>query len=452
MDSINPATGEHLTSVPEHDQLAIEQRLAHAHNAASVWSKTAFADRAARLRALALLLNTRTEPLARLITLEVGKPIREARAEISKCASGCDYYAEQAEHFLADEIVATGATRSLVGYSPLGTVLAIMPWNFPFWQVFRAAAPALMAGNTVLLKHASNVPQCALALDALFREAGYVDGVFQNLQVSGARTEALIADPRVQAVTLTGSESAGRRVAAAAGQQLKKCVLELGGSDPLVVLADADLDLASEMAVSARFQNSGQSCIAAKRFILVEEVAEEFLKRLMPRIEALRVGDPSQEDTDIGPLARADLRDLLHRQVRESVSAGARVRLGGQPLSGPGWYFGPTVLDRVAPGMPAYHDELFGPVVAVLRARDEAEALQLANDTRYGLGASVWSRDVARAERFVRAIDSGLGFVNGVVHSDPRLPFGGVKNSGFGRELGRHGIREFVNVRTIWIR
>ncbi|MEK6772197.1 MAG: NAD-dependent succinate-semialdehyde dehydrogenase [Pseudomonadota bacterium] len=452
MDSVNPASGEILASFPGADQLAIERALAHAATAAPVWSMTAFADRAGLLRSLAANLRRDEGKLARLMTTEMGKPIREARAEIAKCAWGCEYYADRAEHILADEIVATDAARSLVSYAPLGTVLAIMPWNFPFWQVFRAAAPALMAGNTVLLKHASNVPQCALAIDALFRDAGFPPGVFQALLIDGRQTEKLIADARVHAVTLTGSEAAGRRVAAVAGAHLKKCVLELGGSDPFVVLADADLDAAAATAVTARFQNAGQSCIAAKRFILIESIADDFLKRLRPRIEALRVGDPLQADTEMGPLARADLRESLHRQVIESVSAGARLLLGGDPLPGRGFYYRPTVLDGVRPGMPAYHEELFGPVVAVLRARDEADALRLANDTRYGLGASVWSRDAARAERFVRAIHSGLGFVNGMVHSDPRLPFGGVKNSGYGRELGVHGIREFVNVRTIWVR
>ncbi len=449
MESMNPASGERLAHLPVLSQLAIEQALAHAAAAALVWPKTTFADRAMLLRAVATRLDEQAESLAGLMVQEMGKPIREARAEIAKCALGCEFYAKHAESFLADETVSTNAARSLVCYEPLGTVLAIMPWNFPFWQVFRAAAPALMAGNTMLLKHASNVPQCALAIDKLFRDAGFPAGVFQSLLIGGDQAEALIADERVHAVTLTGSESAGRRVAATAGAHLKKCVLELGGSDPFVVLAGADLDLAAESAVTARFQNAGQSCIAAKRFILLESIADEFLRRLLPRIEALRVGDPSRDDTDIGPLARADLRDTLHRQVTESISAGARLLLGGQPLAGAGCYYRPTVLDGVRPGMPAYHEELFGPVAAILRAGDEGEALRLANDTRYGLGASVWSRDAARAEQFVRAIHSGLGFVNGMVHSDPRLPFGGVKNSGYGRELGVHGIREFVNVRTI---
>ncbi len=451
MDSVNPASGEILASFPGADEHAIERVLAHAAAAAPVWSKTAFADRAGLLRSLAANLRKVEAKLARLMTAEMGKPVREARAEIAKCAWGCEFYADHAEPFLADELIASDATRSLVSYAPLGTVLAIMPWNFPFWQVFRAAAPALMAGNTVLLKHASNVPQCALAIDALFCDAGLPPGVFQNLLIDGPRTEALIGDARIHAVTLTGSEAAGRSVASAAGAHLKKCVLELGGSDPFVVLADADLDAAAATAVTARFQNAGQSCIAAKRLILIDSIADGFLNRLLPRIEKLRVGDPLDENTDIGPLARADLRETLHRQVLDSVAAGARLVLGGEPRPGRGFYYRPTLLDDVRPGMPAYREELFGPVAAVLRARDEAEALRLANDTRYGLGASVWSRDTARAERFVRAIASGMGFVNGMVHSDPRLPFGGVKNSGYGRELGVHGIREFVNVRTIWV-
>jgi succinate-semialdehyde dehydrogenase/glutarate-semialdehyde dehydrogenase len=452
LESINPASGDVLARFPELDAPAIEQALAEAAAATLVWPKTAFGERARLFRALAAALRREETRLARLITTEMGKPLREARAEVEKCAWGCEFHADHAEHLLADETVATNASRSLVSYAPLGTVLAIMPWNFPFWQVFRAAAPALMAGNTVLLKHASNVPQCAQAIDALFRDAGFPRGVFRNLPIGGATAERLIADARVHGVTLTGSEAAGRRVAAAAGAQLKKCVLELGGSDPFVVLADADLDLAAATAITARFQNAGQSCIAAKRFILVDAIADDFVDRLVPRVEALRTGDPLSDDTDLGPLARADLREAVHRQVRDSIAAGARLLLGGEPRPGDGFYYRPTMLDGVRAGMPVYGEEVFGPVLAVLRARDEDEALRLANDTRYGLGASVWSRDAARAEQFVRAVRSGLGFVNGMVHSDPRLPFGGVKASGYGRELGFAGIREFVNVRTIWVR
>jgi succinate-semialdehyde dehydrogenase/glutarate-semialdehyde dehydrogenase len=452
MDSINPATGERLASLKPMAELAIERALDDSRRAAPAWAATPIAERAALLHAVARELRRHTTDHARLITLEIGKPIREACAEIEKSAWGCEHFADHAAGMLRDEVIATAAGSSYVTYAPLGTVLAVMPWNFPYWQVFRAAAPALMAGNTVLLKHASNVPQCTLAIEDLFQAAGFPAGVFRALLIDAARAEQLVGDPRIHAVTLTGSEAAGRRVAQAAGAALKKTVLELGGSDAFVVLEDADLDEAANTAVTARFQNSGQSCIAAKRFIVVDAIAGEFLARFRRNIESLKVGDPLHEDTRVGPLARADLRETLHRQVTESVAAGAQLMLGGEPLPGAGWFYAPTLLDRVQPGMPACDEELFGPVAAVLRARDEDHALQLANSTRYGLGASVWTRDAVRGERVARRIETGMGFVNGMVHSDPRLPFGGVKASGYGRELGTHGIREFVNVKTIWIK
>jgi succinate-semialdehyde dehydrogenase/glutarate-semialdehyde dehydrogenase len=430
----------------------LEHVLARVASATASWQATAFAERAKLLRDVTAELRARNDHYARLITSEMGKPIREARAEVEKCAWGCEFYADQAATMLQDEIVATDATRSYVTYRPLGTLLAVMPWNFPFWQVFRAAAPALMAGNTVLLKHSSNVPQCALAIEEIFHRAGFPESVFGTLLISGSQAEALIADPRIHAVTLTGSEAAGRRVAAAAGAVLKKSVLELGGSDPFVVLADADLEQAASVGVTARFQNGGQSCIAAKRFILLEPIADEFLRLFSHKAQALKLGDPMQEDTHIGPLARDDLRAQLHAQVRDAVSHGARVLLGGEPLAGAGYFYPATILDGVKPGMRAYEEELFGPAAIVLRARDEDDALRLANDTRYGLGATVCTRDAAKGEAFVGRIQSGLGFVNGMVKSDPRLPFGGVKCSGHGRELSVHGIREFVNARTVWVR
>lgn len=452
MESINPATGEHLKTFQPLGESAIEAALAEGAKATAVWPNTPFGERTRLFQAAAHELRARLEHYARLITLEMGKPIREARAEIEKCAWGCNYFAEHAEGMLRDDPAACGATRSYVACLPLGTVLAIMPWNFPFWQVFRFAAPALMAGNTALIKHSSNTPQCALAIQEVFERAGFPPGVARVLLVTGAQAEQLIADERVHAVTLTGSEAAGRRVAAAAGANLKKSVLELGGSDAFVVLEDADLEAAAGAAVTGRFQNNGQSCIAAKRFILVEPIAEPFLALFREKMLALKVGDPRREDTQLGPLARADLRDELHRQVLGSINAGAKLVTGGAPLSGPGYFYAPTILDGVCPGMPAYEQELFGPVAALIRVSDESEALAIANDNRFGLGGSVWTRDSARGERFARRLQTGMGFVNGMVHSDPRLPFGGVKRSGYGRELGSLGIREFVNVKTVWIR
>ncbi len=433
-------------------ELAIERALEDARRAMGPWASLSYSDRATLLGKAADRLRRDSEEHARLITREMGKPIREARAEIGKCVWGCEYFAANAASLLHDEIIASGASECCVTYQPLGAVLAIMPWNFPYWQVFRAAAPALMAGNVVLLKHASNVPQSTLAIEDVFQAAGFPAGVFRALLIDGERASQLIADPRVHAVTFTGSEAAGRRVAQVAGAAIKKSVLELGGSDAFVVLDDADLEEALNVAVVARFQNTGQSCIAAKRFIVVEPIADAFVQGFTQRIDALRVGDPLREDTEIGPLARADLREELDRQVRASMAEGARLVTGGTPLPGKGWFYRPTLLDGVCPGMTASDEEVFGPVAAVLRARDEEHALALANASRYGLGCSVWTRDVARGVRFVRRAEAGMGFVNGMVHSDPRLPFGGVKHSGFGRELGPHGIREFVNAKTVWVR
>ena len=450
--SINPANGNTLREVDAFTPTQLESALQAASAASAAWRLVAIDERSALLRKAAARLREQAGEFAAIITLEMGKPIREARAEIDKCAWVCEYYAEQGPAFLADELIESDAGRSLVAWQPLGTVLAVMPWNFPFWQVFRFAAPALMAGNTALLKHASSVPQCALAIESVFTGAGFPDGVFRSLMIPSAQVAGVIGDPRVQAVTLTGSEPAGREVAAVAGAHIKKSVLELGGSDAFVVLEDADLELAAQDAVTSRFLNGGQSCIAAKRFILVDAIAEEFVRRLKAGVEALVVGDPLDEMTQIGPLAREDLRTGLHAQVQDSLDAGAVAVTGCRPQEGPGAYYLPSILDGVTPGMRAWGEELFGPVAIVIRARDEDEAVRIANDPDFGLGGSVWTRDSARGERVARRIECGCAFVNGLVKSDPRLPFGGIKHSGYGRELSRLGMHEFMNAKTLWIR
>ena len=455
LQSVNPATGEALAAFAEHTPAELESALAAADAAQRAWATTSFAERRRCLEAAARLLREGRDDYARLATLEMGKPIAEAAAEVDKCAWNCEFYAAQAERFLADEPVETDALSSWVAYQPLGVVLAIMPWNFPYWQVLRFAAPALMAGNGALLKHSPNVPRCALATEELFARAGFPEGLFRTLLVGDASvneaTGRLLADPRVGAVTLTGSERAGAAVGATAGRALKKCVLELGGSDPFVVLADADLSLATQAAARARFLNGGQSCIAAKRLVVEEPVADEFERRFVDAVAALPVGDPLDPATRVGPLARADLLDALERQVEGSVAAGAKVLCGGARLERPGWFYAPTVLAGVTPDMPVFTEETFGPVAAIIRAGDEEAAIELANDTPYGLGASVWTRDLERAQRLGRRIESGSLFVNAVVASDPRLPFGGIKRSGYGRELAAVGIREFTNIRTFWV-
>jgi succinate-semialdehyde dehydrogenase / glutarate-semialdehyde dehydrogenase len=451
-ESINPASGKQLKVFEAWDKSAIDGALQQAQEARFSWAARSVQERCHLLQAAAEQLRARQEDLARLITLEMGKLLVEARAEIEKCAWVCDYYAEHAPHFLADEGVKSDASRSYVSLQPLGTVLAIMPWNFPFWQVFRFCAPALAAGNTALLKHASNVPQCALAIEQTLLEAGFPSGVFCTLLITATQAEEVIADPRVHAVTLTGSEAAGRKVAAGAGRHLKKTVLELGGSDPFIVLADADLEQAVAVAVQARFMNAGQSCIAAKRFILVEAVAGEFIARFQEKVKTLQPGDPLEEQTTLAPLARLDLRAALQEQVNASMQQGAVAVLGCQPSEGPGAYYPASILDHVRPGMPAFDEELFGPVAAIIRAADETEALEKANASRYGLGGSVWSRDAPRAEQLALRLQCGAAFVNGLVKSDPRLPFGGIKCSGYGRELSWHGLREFLNQKTVWVK
>jgi succinate-semialdehyde dehydrogenase/glutarate-semialdehyde dehydrogenase len=404
------------------------------------------------MRGAARILRDRAREFGELMTVEMGKPIAGGVSEAEKCAWVCDYYAEHAEAFLANQEVEADAGRSFVTFRPIGVVLAVMPWNFPFWQVFRFAAPNLMAGNAGILKHASNVPGCALAIEAVFREAGFPEGLFGSLLIPGGRVAGVIEHPLVRAVTLTGSTPAGKAVAAKAGEALKKTVLELGGSDPYVILEDADLDSAAETCATARLINSGQSCIAAKRFIVVEAVREAFEERFLQAMKAAKMGDPMEQDTLVGPQARDDLRDELHHQVVRSIEAGARCILGGQIPSGPGAFYPPTVLTDVGPGMPAYHEELFGPVASVIPVRDEAEALQVANDTSFGLGAAVFTRDVDKGTRIAaEELEAGACFVNAFVRSDPRLPFGGVKESGYGRELSPFGILEFVNIKTVWV-
>ena len=450
--SLNPSTNQVIQTYSTLDEPHLEQTLERVHAAQKVWAQTPFSRRAEILRNAATKLRVQSDQYATLITREMGKPLREAHGEIEKCAVTCDYYAEHGEDFLRDEPAKSDAGKSYVAYYPLGVVLAIMPWNFPFWQVFRAAIPALMAGNAVVLKHAPNVPQCALAIEAIFRAAGLPEGVFANLMLEVEQATAAIASPYVHGVTLTGSEAAGRKVAAIAGQHLKKCVLELGGSDPFVVLHDADLDYTVDTAVTARFLNCGQSCIAAKRFIVVPEIADEFLGRLKAKVEALKVGDPMDDATRIGPMARLDLRNTLHRQISDSIAQGAVPVTGCKPLDRDGSFYQPSILDRVTATTRAYHEELFGPVAIIIRPASEDDALRQANATRFGLGSSIWSGDAARAERLAASIQAGCTFINGMVKSDPRLPFGGIKASGYGRELSKLGMHEFVNAKTVWIR
>ena len=450
--SINPATGETLQTFAELTDAELDGRIARAEAAFRRHRRTSFAERAEKMMRAAEILDAEAERLGRIMTEEMGKPIQAAVAEAKKCAWVCRYYAENAERHLADEVIETEADRSFVRYLPLGPVLAIMPWNFPFWQVFRFAAPALMAGNVALLKHASNVPRCALAIEDLLLRAGFEEGVFQTLLIGSARVPRILADPRVKAATLTGSTPAGRSVASHAGQHIKKTVLELGGSDPFIVMPSADLETAARVAVQARVINNGQSCIAAKRFIVHQDVYDAFAERFVRGMEALRVGDPMDPATDVGPLATAEILAGVEQQVRDTVAAGARVLTGGQRLDRPGFYYAPTVLADIPRNSPAYTEEIFGPVAALFRVKDIDEAIELANDSPFGLGSSAWTRDPAEAERFIDELEAGLTFINAMVASDPRLPFGGVKESGYGRELAAQGIREFTNVKTISVK
>ena len=452
MKSINPTTGETVAEYPDHTWSEVEARLETADRAFKDWRRTPMPTRAEHMRRAAEGLEARKDEFARLMAQEMGKPVTAGRAEVEKCAWVCRYYADEAEEMLADRAIPTERTKSYVHHEPLGTVLAVMPWNFPFWQVFRFVAPGIMAGNVGVLKHASNVSGCALMIEEVMVEAGFPAGVFASLLIPSSMVGAVLEHPSVVAATLTGSDPAGRAVAAKAGSLLKKTVLELGGSDPYLILADADLPAAAATCATSRLINGGQSCIAAKRFIVVDEVAEQFTELFVAEMAKVEMGDPLEETTRLGPQARHDLRDDLADQVQRTIEAGARLLLGGSVPEGPGAFYPPTVLTGVEKGMPAYHDEIFGPAAAIITVADEDEAVEVANDTQFGLGAAVFSRDVARAEKLAaERIEAGCCFVNALVASDPRLPFGGVKTSGYGRELADLGIREFVNQKTVVI-
>jgi succinate-semialdehyde dehydrogenase/glutarate-semialdehyde dehydrogenase len=451
MKTINPATDELIAEYNEHTSEETSGIIDSVQKEFLRWRETSFDHRSKLMKRAAAVLRENKEVYARTMTLEMGKIIAESRAEVEKCAWVCEYYAEDAERFLADEVIETDAGKSLVAFQPLGIVLAVMPWNFPFWQVFRFAAPALMAGNAAVLKHASNVPGSALAIEKIFREAGFPQDLFRTLMISAKKVEEVIVNPHVKAVTLTGSEPAGSQVASIAGRELMKTVLELGGSDPYIVLEDADIDACVKTSVTARMINAGQSCIAAKRFIVVESRLKEFEKRQAELISSLKIGDPLDDNTQVGPLARMDLLEELDDQVQRSIKAGARLLCGGKRADRKGAFYLPTVLADVRKGMAAYEEETFGPVSAIIPVKDVEEAVAVANDSKFGLGGSIWSRDIEKAEAIARHIESGAVFVNGMTKSDPRLPFGGVKKSGYGRELSHYGIKEFVNIKTIWI-
>ena len=449
--TVNPATEAALQRHPVTSVAEVNAMLEAVRGSSRAWRETSMRHRGELMHAAAAVLRRRVDELAGLITIEMGKALTEARAEVEKCATGFDHFAEHAEEYLADQDAPADGSRSFVTFEPLGTVLAIMPWNFPFWQVTRFAAPALMAGNTGVLKHASNTTGCALAIEAVFREAGFPESVFRTLVIPGRRVATVIEDPRIAAITLTGSDDTGSQAAAIAGCCLKKSVLELGGSDAFVVLEDADLEAAARVGVRSRFQNCGQSCIAAKRFIVVEEIADSFEEAFVAEARRLRVGDPTDPATQMGPLARDDLRQDLERQLQQSMDAGARLLSGGRRLDRKGWFFEPTVLAGCDAGMPAFDEETFGPLAAIARVGSEDQARNLANRSAFGLGGNVWTGDLERGVRFARSLETGGVFINGMTHSDPRLPFGGVKRSGYGRELDSFGIREFVNIKTIWV-
>jgi succinate-semialdehyde dehydrogenase / glutarate-semialdehyde dehydrogenase len=452
IEAINPTTGKRIAVYDDMPAAEVSRAVARAHEAFLAWRGTSFAHRAGLMRRAGAILRANARDYGRLMAEEMGKPIKDGAAEANKSALGCDYYADHAEQFLAPEIVPTEARKSLIAFQPLGVILAVMPWNFPFWQVFRAAAPGLMAGNAMVLKHASNVPGCALAIEKVFQEAGFPEGLFRTLLIGSKAVDAVIEHPLIRGVTLTGSTAAGRAVAAKAGAMLKKSVLELGGSDAYLVLDDADIALAATVSTKGRIVNSGQSCIAAKRFIVTEKLRRPFEDAFVTRMSAVKMGDPLDEANDIGPQARHDLRDELHRQVQDSIAKGAQCLLGGSIPNNAGAFYPPTVLSGVKPGMPAYDEELFGPVAAIIPVKDEEAAIAAANDSAFGLGGAIITRDLARAEKLaIERIESGTVFINDAVRSDPRLPFGGVKDSGYGRELSAYGIKEFVNIKTVVI-
>jgi succinate-semialdehyde dehydrogenase / glutarate-semialdehyde dehydrogenase len=450
ISTVNPATGEEVRTFEALSEAEVDEKIQRAADTFREYRKTSLAERAEMMQRAAEILEDEAEEFGRLMTSEMGKTLAAATAEAKKCARGCRYYAENARRFLADEAAELDG-RAFVRYQPIGPILAVMPWNFPFWQVFRFAAPALMAGNVGLLKHASNVPQCALAIEDIIHRAGFPEGAFQTLLISSDQVQSVIDDPRVRAVTLTGSEGAGRSVGGEAGEEIKPSVLELGGSDPFIVMPSVDLEKAVSTAVTSRTLNNGQSCINAKRIIVHEEIADEFERRFVERMSALKVGDPMQEDTDMGPLATPQILEDVDTQVRKSVEAGARVLTGGKPLDGPGNFYPPTVITDIPQESPAYREEIFGPVASLFRARDIDDAIRIANDTSFGLGSSAWTNDPSEQERFVNEIEAGMVYVNRMTESTPEIPFGGVKNSGYGRELSHYGIQEFTNIKTVWI-
>ncbi len=452
MQSVNPTTEEVIAQYSELDDVHVENKIALAQKAFESWKQTTFEERKTKMLDLAAILKEKKREIAQIATLEMGKPIVAAIAEVEKCALLCDYYSENAENILKEEYIKSDAETSFVRFDPIGIVLAVMPWNFPYWQVFRFIVPAAMAGNVGLLKHASNVQGCAQKMEKMFLEAGFPEGIFQNLSIGSSKVEGLIRDSRVKAVTLTGSEYAGKKVAEAAGSEVKKTVLELGGSDPFLVLEDADLDLVAAQAPNARLQNCGQSCIAAKRFIVHKNIAEEFLSRFKTAFENYVVGDPIDEKTQMGPMVNAGAREEIERQVQESLAQGAELVTGGKRIGEKGFFYAPTILANVKKGMSAYDEEIFGPVASVIVVESEEEAIRVANDTPFGLGSSIWTRDIEKAKKFASQIDAGSVFINGIVKSVPSLPFGGAKVSGYGRELSHYGMKEFVNIKTVWIK
>ena len=452
IQSINPATGKTEKTFNEHSSNQVMIMIEDVNCAFREWRKTDFAFRAGLMKKAAQILREQKEHYGKILTLEMGKPITQAIAEVEKCALVCEYYADNAEKILKEEIVQTDASESYVRFDPLGIILAIMPWNFPFWQVFRVAAPALIAGNVCLLKHASNVPMSALSIEEIFTNAGFPKNSFKTLLVGSSIVKEIIDNPHVKAVTLTGSEPAGKQVASMSGSKLKKTVLELGGSDPFIVLEDANIDEAVRTAVTARIINNGQSCIAAKRFIVVKEIYAEFEKKFVDAMKKVKIGDPMKKETELGPIAREDLLNELDAQVKQSVEKGAVVLCGGKRINHEGFFYEPTILGNLTKGMPAYEDEIFGPVASLIKAKDEKDAIRIANDSQFGLGASLWTSNISKAKIIAGKIESGSVFINGMVKSDPRLPFGGIKNSGYGRELSHYGIKEFVNIKTVWIK